>query len=72
MSSSNNSNNSSIGFCGLLTIVFITLKICGVIDWSWWGVLAPLWIPFLVVMVCVAAYALALWIESSTKSGGGN
>lgn len=30
-------------FLGLLAIVFITLKLCGVIDWSWWWVLAPLW-----------------------------
>ena len=30
-----------IGFIGLLQIVFITLKLCHVIDWSWWWVLAP-------------------------------
>ncbi len=39
----NNSNSSSggIGFVGLLTIVFITLKLTGFIDWSWWWVLSP-------------------------------
>lgn len=36
--------NSGIGFTGLLTIVFITLKLIGIIDWSWVWVLAPLWI----------------------------
>jgi hypothetical protein len=30
-------------FLGLLTIVFITLKLTGYITWSWWWVLAPLW-----------------------------
>lgn len=35
---------SGIGFTGLLTIVFIILKLCGVIAWSWWWVLSPLWI----------------------------
>jgi hypothetical protein len=41
-----NSSKSSggIGFMGLLTIVFITLKLIGKIDWSWWWVLSPIWI----------------------------
>jgi hypothetical protein len=33
------------GFLGTLTIVFVVLKLCGVIEWSWWWVLSPLWIP---------------------------
>jgi hypothetical protein len=33
-------------FLGLLTIVFITLKLTGYIAWSWWWVLSPLWIGF--------------------------
>ena len=41
---SNNSTSSGIGFCGLLTIVFIVLKLIGVISWSWLWVLSPLWI----------------------------
>ena len=32
------------GFASLLAIVFIVLKLCGVIAWSWWWVLSPLWI----------------------------
>lgn len=34
-----------IGFLGLLTIVFIVLKLTGYIVWSWIWVLSPLWIP---------------------------
>lgn len=34
-----------IGFCGLLTIAFIVLKLIGKITWSWIWVLAPMWIP---------------------------
>ena len=37
---------NGIGFAGLLTIVFIVLKLCGVINWSWVWVLSPLWISF--------------------------
>lgn len=35
-----------IGFLGLLTLVFIVLKLTNYIDWSWVWVLSPLWIPF--------------------------
>jgi hypothetical protein len=42
-------NSGGIGFAGLLTIVFITLKLTNYIDWSWWWVLAPLWIPIVLI-----------------------
>lgn len=50
---SSSTPSSGIGFCGLLTIVFIVLKLCGVIGWSWWWVLAPLWIPALLLLAFV-------------------
>ena len=43
MSKNSSSSSSGIGFTGLLTVVFITLKLLGKIDWSWWWVLAPVW-----------------------------
>jgi len=48
MSSEN--NNNGIGFTGVLAIVFITLKLLGVITWSWWWVLSPFWIPIVLVL----------------------
>ena len=41
----NNSNSSSggVGFFGLMFLIFMTLKLTNVIDWSWWWVTAPLW-----------------------------
>lgn len=45
----NTSSSSGIGFAGLLAIVFITLKLCGVIHWPWVWVLSPIWIPFCIV-----------------------
>ena len=42
--------SSGIGFFGLLTIVFIVLKLTNYINWSWWWVLAPLWGPFAAVL----------------------
>lgn len=38
-------SNGGIGLCGLLTVAFVVLKLCKVITWSWWWVLAPTWIP---------------------------
>ena len=52
MSDSNNSSSSSgIGFYSLLAILFIGLKLGGVIAWSWLWVLSPLWIPLAIVLV---------------------
>jgi hypothetical protein len=48
---SNSSSSRGIGFGGLLTIVFITLKLTEVITWSWWWVLSPLLISF-ALLVC--------------------
>lgn len=46
--------SSGIGFCGLLTIVFIVLKLLGKIGWSWLWVLSPIWIPVaLVVLIMI-------------------
>ena len=41
----NNASRGGIGFAGALQVAFIVLKLCKVIDWSWWWVLAPTWIP---------------------------
>lgn len=46
-----------IGFTGLLTILFIGLKLGKVIDWSWWWVLSPLWIPIVVLFLLIAIIA---------------
>ena len=43
--------NNGIGFCGILGLIFITLKLLGVVTWSWLWVLAPLWIPTALVLI---------------------
>ena len=50
----NTSRNIGIGFTGLLTVLFVTLKLIGKIDWSWWWVLSPLWIGAAVFLLVVA------------------
>lgn len=36
---------NGIGFSTILFLVFLVLKLTHVIDWSWWWITAPLWIP---------------------------
>lgn len=43
--------SGGISFTGMLTIVFIVLKLCKVISWSWWWVLVPLWAPVALFVV---------------------
>lgn len=46
-------------FTGLLQVAFIVLKLCKVIDWSWWWVLAPTWIPLGIAGFCIL---FAIWL----------
>ena len=51
-----NNSNSGIGFVGLLTIVFIALKLTKVISWSWLWVLSPLWISLIIGLLLIIIY----------------
>ena len=48
---SNSNNSTGVGFVGLLTTAFVVLKLCGVIDWSWWWVVSPVWITAIIAFV---------------------
>lgn len=56
--SNSGARSGGIGFCGLLTVLFIGLKLTNHIDWSWWWVLAPLWIPIAIVILVFAIILL--------------
>lgn len=43
MSTESKASSGGVGFGGLLFLLFLTLKLTHVIDWSWWWVTAPLW-----------------------------
>ena len=51
-----------IGVSGLLQVAFIVLKLCGVINWSWWWVLSPTWISLglVILLIVVAVILMAL------------
>jgi hypothetical protein len=50
-------SSGGIGFLGLLTVLFIGLKLANYIAWSWWWVLSPLWIPIAIsaIIIIIAA-----------------
>ena len=53
-------------FIALLALVLITLRLCGVIAWSWWWVLSPIWIPVLTEIVS-AIVVFAVFIIKITR-----
>ena len=72
----NNKTNVSIELGGpafLLFLVFLVLKLCKVITWSWWWVTAPLWIPlgiaiiFIVITLIVLLYKDWKWNRDYNK-----
>ncbi len=52
----NNSGNLSLSL--IIFVVFLTLKLSGVIDWSWWWITSPLWLPFALVLVVIGIISI--------------
>ena len=60
-----NNNNKVVVYspsCMILFIVFLVLKLTNVINWSWWWVTAPLWIPVSIVLVLLIIAIVILGI----------
>jgi len=51
----------------ILGCIFITLKLCDVIDWSWWWVLSPFWITF-IFMILVVVVSLIYFVYKELKN----
>lgn len=64
-SSSSSSSSSGIGFVGMLTVLFIALKLTGYITWSWVWVLSPIWIT--VIITIVAIFGVIAMITPKSK-----
>jgi len=73
MAEGNSSSSGGIGFFGLLTIVFITLKLTGDITWSWAWVLAPAWIGLILLLLLFGTLIIGYTVmEYWKKKKGGN
>lgn len=51
MSEKSTTGSKRVGFGTVLFLVFLILKLTKTIDWSWWWVTAPLWIPIGVALL---------------------
>jgi membrane protein YdbS with pleckstrin-like domain len=63
VSTSTEVRGGGVTFLGLLAIVFIALKLGGILTWSWWAILAPLWLPWALAIVIVGVVLLLGAIE---------
>lgn len=54
---------SGIGLDIILFVVFLILKLTGHIDWSWWWVTSPLWIPVAIVLGCMIFWMVILGLS---------
>ena len=52
--------SSGMGCTSVLTLIFVVLKLLGLISWSWWWVLSPIWISVLIAVVLIVVYVVAL------------
>lgn len=64
-----NEQGGGVGFAGLLTILFIGLKLTGCIHWSWIWVLSPIWILFLLIFAFVIGIVLIAFLSNAAKKG---
>lgn len=55
------SSSTGISTTGLLGVLFVGLKLTGVIDWPWLWVLAPFWIPVAILLTILLVLA-AIWV----------
>lgn len=69
-------SSGGIGFCGLLCIALVVLKLAEVgkaASWPWWAVLGPLWMPLAVVLAfCAVVFVVGFvgaWLRSKSRGG---
>lgn len=64
----NNTTAGGIGFCGLLAVALIVLKLTGVINWSWLWVLAPIWIPTAVTIAIIVIVLIVVLVKETLRA----
>lgn len=69
-SKSRPARSNGIGIGTVAALTFTVLKLTGVIAWSWWWVLAPLWIPAAVVLLILLVLGVAVLVASKETGRG--
>jgi len=63
MSNVTKSTTVQFPILAIMFLIFMTLKLCGVIAWSWVWVFAPIWIPIVIVLTIVAVIGTVLLLK---------
>lgn len=73
MNNNNQTTYHGIGVAGLLGVAFVILKLCHVINWSWWWVTAPFWGPFgvglVIILIGFIIGIIGVALEGNDKNG---
>lgn len=64
----NNTTAGAIGFCGLLAVAFIVLKLTGAINWNWLWVLAPIWIPTAITLAIIVTVLIVVLVKETLRA----
>jgi hypothetical protein len=70
VSDSKRASGGGITFLGALTILFIGLKLTDNIDWSWWWVLAPTWMPIALLLTIIAVVLVVAGLLTGVEALG--
>lgn len=70
MRNRNSSGSSGLGTLGVLQVVFVVLKLCGLIDWSWWAVLIPLWIDLALIALIITVGVIVTLVKNRKRNKG--
>lgn len=70
VSTMQNASSGGIGFFGLLTLVFVVLKLIGYISWSWWWVTAPLWGPVILYGLLLLVFGIVAAVQPEASATG--
>lgn len=62
-----NKQGLRFGVLEVLAIVFVVLKLTGIVTWSWWIVLAPVLIPLAILLICFLGIGLIYYVEEVKK-----
>lgn len=68
MSEKSSASSGGISVLGLLGVAFVVLKLCGVINWSWWWVTAPFWGGLAIVLVILAMIAFGVALTNARRA----
>ncbi len=66
--SNSSSSSGGLGVVGLLGVAFVVLKLCGVIDWSWWWVTAPFWGAAALITLIFAIALPFVWMSTGHRA----